>query len=191
MKKIIAAVLLLLIPTTTIMLQTAPKNFDVWFEHILETEGGYVNHPRDPGGHTNKGITLDTYSDWLGYRASVEQLKSIPNRHVKAIYRENYWNKVRASELPSGLDVVVADAAVNKGVDKASRILQEILGVEVDGVIGSETIAETYRHKVSYLVYTYSEERLKFYRSLSTYNIFGYGWEKRVYRSAYLALSLI
>ena len=154
------------------MLQTAPKYFDVWFEHILETEGGYVNHPRDPGGHTNIGITLDTYSDWLGYRASVEQLKNIPNRHVKAIYRENYWNKVRASELPSGLDVVVGDAAVNKGVDKASRILQEILGVEVDGVIGSETIAEAHRHKVSYLAYTYSEERLKFYRSLSTYDIF-------------------
>ena len=191
MKKIIAAVLLLLIPTTTIMLQTAPKNFDVWFEHILETEGGYVNHPRDPGGHTNKGITLDTYSDWLGYMASVEQLKNIPNRHVKAIYRENYWNKVRADELPSGVDVVVADAAVNKGVERASKILQKILGVKSDGVIGYNTMVELNKYKVSSVVSVYSKERLKFYRSLSTYDVFGKGWEKRVYHNAFLALSLI
>ena len=85
-------------------------NFEQCLEWLLKHEGGFVNHPDDPGGMTNKGITLNTYSRWLNEVMDVdaelgeEAMRNIPDVHVEQIYRQEYWNKVNGDQLPSGVD---------------------------------------------------------------------------------------
>src|SRR5690606_8907906 len=116
------------------------KNFQQALEKVLKHEGGFVNHPADPGGATNKGITIKVYQQFKK-GATVADLKKITDAEVSAIYRKNYWDAVKADQLPSGLDYAVFDFAVNSGPSRAAKCLQETLGVTVDGKIGPRTLA--------------------------------------------------
>ena len=155
-------------------------NFSSSFELLLKHEGGYVNHPDDPGGRTNHGITQRVYEKFLGEDVTEEEMKDMPLEDVFSIYKDDYWDRVRGDELPSGVDLCVFDWAVNSGVSQASKALQRVLGVLDDGIIGSRTVAAAYRQEnQTVVVEAISQKREDFYRSLGTFDTFGRGWLRR------------
>lgn len=156
------------------------NNFQECLSLILKSEGGYVNHPSDPGGHTNKGITLETMSNYLGRNAIVEELKNISDDMVAAIYELNYWNPCLCYDLPSGVDYAVFDFAVNSGVGRASRFLQKIVHVRADGVIGPKTLKATEAMYPDVVAEVLCDRRLAFMKTLGNWEHFGKGWYRRV-----------
>ena len=155
-------------------------NFSSSFELLLKHEGGYVNHPDDPGGRTNHGITQRVYEKFLGEDVTEEEMKDMPLEDVFSIYKEDYWDRIRGDELPSGVDLCVFDWAVNSGVSQASKALQRVLGVLDDGIIGSRTVAATCRKEnQTVVVEAISQKREDFYRSLGTFDTLGRGWLRR------------
>lgn len=158
-------------------------NFEKCLELILHHEGGFVDHPEDPGGATNKGITLTTYSGYLGRKATVDELKDIPDEHVKGIYKNNYWDRVKGDNLPAGLDLCIFDWAVNSGFKRPARILQNIVGVAEDGYIGDKTLEACQSFlQDSYtasMIEKITEKRETFYKGLKHFDTFGKGWLRR------------
>ena len=159
------------------------RNFPKALTHTLQFEGGWANHPNDPGGATMKGVTHKTYADYLGRAVTHDELRGIPDEHLADIYRKSYWNACRCSELPDGLDLAVFDTAVNTGPAQAARLLQRIVGVPADGGIGPKTLVavndSVAAHGLHELIEAYTEARQSFYRLLPTYVHFGEGWRKR------------
>jgi lysozyme family protein len=156
------------------------KNFDLCLVKVLAYEGGYVNHPKDPGGATNKGVTQAVYNEWRKSKRLLQRsVKLITWEEIREIYRKLYWDKVRGDELPSGVDLAVFDFAVNSGVSRAIRYLQIAVGVEVDGLLGPASMAAVNR-KQSGLVDRMCNARLTFLRGLSHWTTFGRGWGRRV-----------
>ena len=156
------------------------ENFGVAFNSMLRHEGGFVNHPKDPGGMTNLGVTKRVWDEWTGGNADEIEMRSLTPEKVAPLYKKRYWDAVKGNDLPSGLDVCVFDCAVNSGVSRAVRILQRILGVKDDGIIGPVTIAATTAIPVDDLIERYTKERQDFLESLPTFSTFGKGWTTRV-----------
>jgi len=155
-------------------------NFDTSLPHVLKHEGGWADHPADPGGATMKGVTLKTYSTWLSRPASKEELRAIPDEHLKAIYKTLYWDAVRGDDLPAGVDYVVFDMAVNSGPGRAVRLLQSAVGAVPDGAIGPKTLAAVQAQNPATLIETYQRNRQHFLEALPTFATFGKGWTRRV-----------
>lgn len=156
-------------------------NFDASLALVLRHEGGYVNHPRDPGGATNRGVTQAVYDDWRVGNGHCEQsVKLIAPDEVRAIYKKRYWDKIRGDDLPAGIDYCVFDFAVNSGVSRASRYLQEAVGVDVDGVIGQATIAAVKAEPADRIINEVCTLRQRFLEGLRTFPTFGKGWTRRV-----------
>lgn len=155
-------------------------NFFKSLDLVLKHEGGFVDHPEDPGGATNKGVTHQTYSEWLGRPLEdVDELKSIPDEHVQLIYKQKYWDKVKADDLPNGVDYCVFDWAVNSGPSRAAKALQKAAIVKSDGIIGPRTLLAVQEARADELIEIVSHEREEFYRSLKTFGTFGRGWLRR------------
>tara|TARA_R100001129_G_C5300159_1_gene242327 strand:- start:71 stop:598 length:528 start_codon:yes stop_codon:yes gene_type:complete len=165
-------------------------NFIKSLEAVLEHEGGYVDHPEDPGGRTNMGITQAVYERYLGRDVTEEEMKDMKIGDVRLIYRENYWDRVKGDDLPSGIDFCVFDWAVNSGVSRASKALQKIVGVTDDGVIGPITIKETYKCDRNTVILNLTRAREDFYRRLTTFDTFGKGWLNRNSKTRDLSLNL-
>lgn len=156
-------------------------NFDASLALVLQHEGGYVNHPKDPGGATNRGITQGTYDLWrVDSGLEIRSVKNITPAEVMAIYRARYWNKVRGDDLPSGLDYCLFDFAVNSGPVRAARYLQEALGVVADGKIGPNTMDALHSVPTAALIEAVCNMRLAFMKKQSTWPVFGKGWNRRV-----------
>ena len=155
------------------------QNFDECMAMLLEHEGGFVNHPDDPGGMTNLGITKKTYDDF--YLTDVEEweMRQIKKPHVIPIYRENYWLKCSCHELPHGVDWMVFDYAVNSGPARAAKALQRAVGAFEDGVIGPKTLEAVKASNRVDIIEQMANEREAFYRSLSNFDTFGKGWLRR------------
>ena len=166
-------------------------NFSSSFELLLKHEGGYVNHPDDPGGRTNHGITQRVYEKFLGEDVTEEEMKDMPLEDVFSIYKDDYWDRIRGDELPSGVDLCIFDWAVNSGVSQASKALQRVLGVLDDGIIGSRTVAAVCERDSAQVVEAVSQKREDFYRSLGTFDTFGRGWLRRNDETRDEALRLI
>lgn len=147
---------------------------------VLAHEGGYVDHPKDPGGATNLGITIGTLSEHLGRPATRSDVRSITRFTADRIYTANYWDRARCNDLPLGLDYAVFDFAVNSGVSRAVRTLQRILGLKDDGVIGAKTMAAIKAGGTITLIEALCAERMKFLRGLKNWRTFGKGWKRRV-----------
>lgn len=160
------------------------ENFDRAFVETLKHEGGFVNHPKDPGGMTNLGVTKRVWEDYTGRKASEADMRALTPEKVKPLYRERYWNRVRGDDLPSGVDFAMYDFAVNSGPSRAIRTAQKIIGAKQDGMMGPQTLAKIEAYCEQYdaetFVITYQDERLLFLRSLSTFQTFGKGWSRRV-----------
>ena len=167
------------------------SNYDKCLETILHHEGGYVNHPKDPGGETNLGVTKRVYQEHGG----TKDMKDLLVEDVAPIYKKGYWDKIKGDELPGGLDLCVFDFGVNAGPGRAAKFLQQMIGTVVDGGIGPNTLAkleeyirENGEHEA---VNKYQEMRQKYYEKLSTFDTFGKGWTRRVEETTKLALDLI
>lgn len=156
------------------------ENFGVAFNSMIKHEGGFVNHPKDPGGMTNLGVTKKVWDDWTGGNADEQEMRSLTPDKVAPLYKKRYWDAIKGDDLPSGIDLCVFDCAVNSGVSRAVRILQRILGVKDDGVIGAVTISAVTAIPVDDLIERYTEERQDFLESLPTFSVFGKGWTTRV-----------
>ena len=148
---------------------------------VLKHEGGFSNHPKDPGGATMRGVTQRTYDAWRAQEGQVRRpVQEIADDEVAAVYRVQYWNAVRADSLPPGLDYAVFDFAVNSGPSRAAQFLQRILDVPVDGIIGVQTLAAVGRRRPESLIEQLCKDRLAWLKRLKTWPTFGRGWERRV-----------
>lgn len=157
-------------------------NFPERLRWVLVHEGGFVNHPKDPGGATNKGVTQRVYD---GFRDRAGQprrsVREIESDEIEAIYRRQYWDAVRGDDLGPGLDYCVFDFAVNSGPSRAAKFLQRALGVAQDGVIGAVTLGAL--AKVSdraALCESICRDRLEWLMTLRTWGTFGRGWKRRI-----------
>tara|TARA_R100000664_G_C2753270_1_gene140659 strand:+ start:706 stop:1230 length:525 start_codon:yes stop_codon:yes gene_type:complete len=166
------------------------ENFDRSLSVVLEHEGGYVNHPDDPGGRTNKGITQKVYEKYLGRSVTEKEMKNINIEDVKIIYKNNYWDKVKGDELFLGIDFSVFDWAVNSGVSRASKALQKIVGVKSDGFIGPQTLKAMSSGNTQVIIEQLAESREDFYKRLSTFDTFGKGWLSRNHKTLKLSLEM-
>lgn len=147
----------------------------------LEEEGGYVNHPRDPGGATNFGITQATYDEWRRAQGVEPRSVRMLEPHERdTIYRSRYWDVIRGDDLPAGIDYAVFDAAVNSGPARAARWLQEALHVPADGVIGPVTLEAARKADATGVIRRMCALRLAFVRGLDTWSTFGRGWQRRI-----------
>ena len=155
------------------------ENFSTCLNLILKHEGGFVNHPDDPGGATNMGITKAVYEKHLKRKVSLEEMKNIDKDAVHEIYKKSYWDKLKGDKLPSGLDLFLFDWGVNSGVARSARCLQGILEVSKDGIIGSQTLKRLEREDDSIILSQLHAEREAFYRYLPHFITFGRGWLRR------------
>ncbi|SET74711.1 glycoside hydrolase family 108 protein [Paracoccus homiensis] len=145
------------------------------------SEGGYVNHPDDPGGATDRGITQRTFDAWNRSQGRpARPVRGISKFEAEAIIVSQYFQPVRFDDLPSGLDYAVADWSVNSGPSRAAKELQRIVGVAQDGVIGQQTLAAVARGSTTQIINAYCDRRMSFLRSLKTWGTFGRGWSSRV-----------
>ena len=151
-------------------------NFDEAFHHLLGHEGGYVNHPDDPGGETNWGVTK-VVARQHGYEGL---MKDMPVGVAKAIYRKSYWDAVQADNLPPAIRYAVFDAAVNSGVGTAVRWLQQAVGAPPDGVLGPKTLAAINEVNPDGLLRRMLAKRLTAMTSMSGWPSFSKGWARRV-----------
>ena len=155
-------------------------NWQKSFELMLQSEGGFVNHPRDPGGMTNLGVTKATWESWVGREVDEAEMRRLTADKVEPLYKERYFDAVRGDELPAGLDYLMFDFAVNAGAGRAIKILQSAVGVTPDGGFGPMTMAAVQAVDPVDLIERFSQAKEDFYRSLTTFSTFGKGWLNRV-----------
>jgi len=169
----------------------ASGNFERALTAVLKHEGGYVDHPRDPGGATNMGITISTLRAWRGKAVGKDDVRFLRRDEATQIYRKQYWNAVRSDDLPAGLDYAMFDYAVNSGAGKAIRDLQSVLGLQRDGQIGAMTLDAVNKTDTRELVSALMAKRLAFLRGLRTWDAFGKGWTRRVNDVRALSLAMV
>ena len=163
-------------------------NFEKCLELVLKSEGGWVNHPSDPGGETNLGVTKRVWEEYVGH--PVESLKKLTKEDVAPLYEQKYWRPCYGEILPRGLDFVVFSMAVNAGPGRSVKLLQQSIGCVPDGVIGPRTRELISSSNSATLIAKFSETRREYYRSLKTFPIFGKGWLNRVDHEEAEALSM-
>lgn len=159
--------------------------FDDLIGPLLDREGGYVNHPADRGAATNLGITQRTYTMWRNENGGTyKDVRDITKAEAKAIYRALYWDAAKCDELPDELREIQFDAAVNHGVRRANKMLQEAAGVTQDGVIGDKTMAAVASMDSRLLKARYLAARYKFYGAIINRDrsqlVFMAGWMNRM-----------
>lgn len=151
-------------------------NFDQAFDALLKHEGGYSDHAADPGGKTRYGIT-EAVAREVGYRG---EMRELPLELAKRIYRERYWDAVKADQLPGAVRYLVFDAAVNSGVGQAARWLQRAVKVKDDGVIGPMTLLAANQSNPEALARRVLAQRLRFMSGLANWPAFSRGWARRI-----------
>lgn len=156
------------------------QNFEAALAAVLHHEGGFVNHPADPGGMTNLGVTRAVWQEWVGHPVSEKEMRELTPAKVAPLYKAKYWDKIKCDTLPAGVDYAVFDAAVNSGAGRAAKWLQACVGVEVDGDIGPKTLAAVAAFDPADLVEDYAKRRLSFLMDLRHWDTFGKGWSRRV-----------
>lgn len=164
--------------------------FDRCVAFVLDHEGGFVNHPRDPGGATNMGITLATLQHWRGRPTSVEDVRNLERAEAAAIYRARFWHAMRCDQLPAGVDLMVFDFGVNAGPARSVRHLQLVLGVMPDGAIGPVTLSAARAADAKATIAALGHLRLDYYRRLPTWDAFGRGWERRTREAVARAMEM-
>lgn len=162
-------------------------NFDECLKMLLHHEGGYVNHPKDPGGETNLGVTKRVYEKWGG----TKDMKDLTVEDVAPIYKKEYWDRCKCDDLESGVDWAVFDWAVNSGTGRAAKAIQKICGASQDGAIGPKTLALIGTQNTEYVIEEFGKIRQDFYESLKTFDTFGKGWTRRNKETTEKALEMI
>jgi lysozyme family protein len=174
----------------------AAENYQTCLEMILHHEGGYVNHPKDPGGETNLGVTKRVYEEWtMSQDLITKDMKDLTVEDVAPIYRKNYWDRIKADNIPAGLDLCVFDFGVNAGTGRSAKFLQTMIGTVADGGIGPNTLRALALYieseGVEASIKNFQAERQGYYESLSTFDTFGRGWTRRVDETTDSAIKMI
>ena len=146
--------------------------FDQCFEKLIAHEGGVSENPKDPGGLTNYGISQRAYPNL--------DIRSLTLAEVKQLYKRDYWDRAQCDQLPSQLSYLVFDAAVNSGIGQSIRFLQRAVGTADDGVMGVITLSAIKRLDTESLCARFIGQRLDFMTKLSTFDVFGKGWSRRI-----------
>lgn len=169
------------------------KSITQMIEDILRREGGYVNDPDDSGGATNFGVTRITYGHYLGYTASIAQVKAMSKDTARDIYKRNYYERPRLHLLHGAIQPQLFDCSINHGSKNPIKWLQNITnqaigtGLKIDGVVGNLT-AKAVNEFVAVagdkiVNNALVEERLEFYERLIKRRPkdakFRRGWTKR------------
>jgi lysozyme family protein len=155
-------------------------SFPKAFAGLLIHEGGFVNHPSDPGGMTNFGVTKAVWEEWVGRPVTEQEMRALTPALVEPLYKAKYWDRIKGDNLPAGVDYCVFDAAVNSGVRRAVQWLQSCAGAVPDGSIGPKTLGAVEAQQPDELIKSYCAARLKFLQSLVNWATFGRGWARRV-----------
>ena len=163
-------------------------NFQECLDLVLKSEGGWVNHPSDPGGETNLGVTKRVWIEYVGH--PVESLKKLTKEDVAPLYELKYWRPCYCEVLPRGLDFVVFSMGVNAGPGRSVKLLQSAIGCVPDGVIGPRTRELISSSNGADIIKKFSTARREYYQSLKTFPIFGKGWLIRVDREEQEALDM-
>lgn len=153
----------------------ARDNYSGCIAFVLKWEGGYVDHPRDPGGATNRGITIHTLRRWRGRPVTKADVRNLSLSETHAIYRKNYWDAVAGDSLPAGVDLAVFDYGVNSGPARGKRAYAQARGAMV---------------RPQDLVRRICASRLSFVRGLRTWSTFGRGWARRIAQCEALGVSM-
>lgn len=170
-------------------------NWPKCYAKMLEHEGGFVNHPKDPGGMTNLGVTKRVWEEYVGKVVTEKDMRALTAATVEPLYKRNYWTRIAGDELPSGVDFVVFDYGVNSGTFRAVTTLQRLVKASVDGQIGPKTLAAVKAYcdekGAKALIQDYCDTRLSFLRGLGTWGTFGKGWARRVAETEEFAVRLL
>lgn len=169
------------------------QNFARSLAAVLRHEGGYVDHPKDPGGATNLGITLANFRRHLMPKGTKADLKKLTADQASAIYRKAYWHQIMADDLPAGVDFALFDYAVNSGPSRAVKAVQALVGLtgdDIDGVVGPQTLKAVNETDEADLIMELCAQRLAFVKRLKTWPTFGRGWESRIAGVRKLALEM-
>ena len=148
------------------------SDFDRAFDLLMESEGGYSDDSQDTGGETNFGISKRAYPK--------EDIRFLTLERAKELYRRDYWDAIRADDLPYPINILIFDAAVNQGKKAAVRMLQEALKIKQDGVIGKQTIKAAVAASDSVCA-DYLSIRAVRYANTANFGRFGRGWMKRLF----------
>jgi len=167
------------------------ENFKLCLNMLLKHEGGFVNHPSDPGGMTNLGVTKAVYDAYTNGNATEKEMRALTPIDISPIYKKNYWDRGRCDDLPSGVDWSVFDWGVNSGVGRSAKALQRIVGVTADGGIGPMTLKAVANFTHKDIVVKMHSTRQQFYESLSTFKTFGKGWTRRNNETLETALEML
>jgi len=185
-------------PTAQQATRTGDHKFELALSHVLAMEGGWTDDPHDPGGPTNKGITLAVYARERGIEVTSTNLaelrsalRAIPDPLVRSIYETRYWQPARCPALRPSLALMHFDASVNHGCGTAARFLQEALGVEIDGEIGPMTLGAARTADPRQALARYATIRRQRYRALPHFWRFGRGWLRRIDATLAAATRLI
>jgi len=157
------------------------RNWDKSFDLVIVNEGGFVDNKLDPGGATNWGCTQAVWERYIGHQVTVDEMKALTKEDVKPLYKRNYWDAIHGDAIPSGLDYCLFDAAINSGVSRSSKWIQEIVGVFADGAIGNNTVSAIAQLNPVTAINEFCDKRQAFLESLKTFPVFGKGWTKRVH----------
>ena len=159
-------------------------NFDMSFDWVMQSEGGYVWDKDDAGGETNLGVTIGAWGAYLGRPIKPGEMKALTRSDVKPFYKKMYWDKVRGDDLPQGVDYAVFDFAVNAGPGRAAKFLQQSVGATPDGAIGPGTMALVAKATPTDILQKFAQQKEAFYNSLAeenpTQQKFLKGWLSRV-----------
>jgi lysozyme family protein len=167
------------------------ENFDKCLEMLLEHEGGYVNHPSDPGGMTNLGVTKRVYDEWIGRESTEQEMRDLTPEDVGPIYRKNYWSRLRLDDVGSGIDWALMDFCVNSGPSRPAKALQRAVGAVADGAVGPKTLQLVAEKDPEFVIDYIYTVRQAFYESLRTFDTFGRGWTRRNKETLEQALSMV
>jgi len=167
------------------------QNFDKCLEMLLAHEGGFVNHPEDPGGITNLGVTKKVYDEWTGRESTEQEMRDLTPEDVAPIYKKNYWDRVKGDSLPSGLDWACFDWAVNSGSGRPAKAVQRAVGATADGAIGPATLGLIMEKDPKFIIEYVHDVRQDFYKSLKTFETFGRGWTRRNKETLHQALEML
>ena len=166
-------------------------NFEKCLLLLLSHEGGFVDHPKDPGGMTNLGVTKKVYDKWIGRKSTEKEMRNLTPADVAIIYKNNYWDKVRGDDLPSGLDWCAFDWAVNSGSGRPAKAIQKAVGATADGAIGPMTLQAVADKDPKNIIESVYHTRQKFYEGLKTFETFGRGWTRRNKETLEQALEMV
>jgi lysozyme family protein len=159
----------------------AKSTYDEALRRLLVHEGGYTNHPSDPGGPTNFGITIHDYRKYVKPSASAADVRAMRLDEAKAIYRTKYWDALRCDALPAGVDYSVFDYGVNSGIGRSGRVLRRVVGLpDTTHVVTDDVLQAVDRRNPKALATAINDERLRFLKSLKTWPVFGAGWGRRL-----------